>query len=365
MGSASDLAKAVRPQASEELALLRFLLSLTEAGNLKQLERRFREGIGRHVSAPMYGFNTLDPVELDLEHSVAVNVSDGFVTRYIRDAMDGDPLRSHAFATGRAAYNLALMDEEQWAATEVYRAAYSIHGIRHVVEAPILGADGEQIGGLHIANADPEAGIDASEIELVEVIGRVLGAAVGNLRAREELEIERDQAEVALALSGAAVAISSRDADQARLNDAARELLGTVEDADADRALPMLIARPAGDGGFSRRTEVRLRNGDDGVLAAHSTPIGDRGELATVLDLRGRGAGLCSAPLAALTRREAEVAVLVSEGLGDREIAAELDLSHHTVSQYVKRIYRKLEVDSRVALTRLLLGAPISGRARS
>jgi DNA-binding CsgD family transcriptional regulator len=29
------------------------------------------------------------------------------------------------------------------------------------------------------------------------------------------------------------------------------------------------------------------------------------------------------------------------------------------VSQYVKRIYRKLEVDSRVALTRLLLGVPV------
>jgi Bacterial regulatory proteins, luxR family len=31
-------------------------------------------------------------------------------------------------------------------------------------------------------------------------------------------------------------------------------------------------------------------------------------------------------------------------------------LSRHTVRQYVKRIYRKLGVDSRVALTRLLLG---------
>jgi DNA-binding CsgD family transcriptional regulator len=30
-------------------------------------------------------------------------------------------------------------------------------------------------------------------------------------------------------------------------------------------------------------------------------------------------------------------------------------LSHHTVSQYVKRIYRKLDVPSRVALTRLVL----------
>ena len=59
--------------------------------------------------------------------------------------------------------------------------------------------------------------------------------------------------------------------------------------------------------------------------------------------------------LGVLTPREADVAVLVADGLADREIAARLYLSHHTVSQHVKRIYRKLDVDSRVALTRVLL----------
>ena len=49
--------------------------------------------------------------------------------------------------------------------------------------------------------------------------------------------------------------------------------------------------------------------------------------------------------------------MLIAEGLADREIAQRLFLSHHTVSQYVKRIYRKLGVDWRVGLTRLLLGA--------
>ena len=41
--------------------------------------------------------------------------------------------------------------------------------------------------------------------------------------------------------------------------------------------------------------------------------------------------------------------------LSGREIAERLYLSHHTVSQDVKRVYRKLGVDSRVALTRELL----------
>jgi DNA-binding NarL/FixJ family response regulator len=79
--------------------------------------------------------------------------------------------------------------------------------------------------------------------------------------------------------------------------------------------------------------------------------------LIAVLEVQRERPGIAPRALAPLTRREAEVAVLIAEGLADREIARRLYLSHHTVSQYVKRIYRKLEVGSRVGLTRLLLGA--------
>ena len=79
------------------------------------------------------------------------------------------------------------------------------------------------------------------------------------------------------------------------------------------------------------------------------------GALVAVLELERERPGIALGALAALTPREQEVAVLVVEGLADREIAERLCLSHHTVSQYVKHIYRKLDVDSRVALTRLLL----------
>jgi DNA-binding NarL/FixJ family response regulator len=91
------------------------------------------------------------------------------------------------------------------------------------------------------------------------------------------------------------------------------------------------------------------RERDDAVAAL------DR--LTAVLEVQRERPEVAPGALAPLTQREAEVAVLIAEGLADREIAERLFLSHHTVSQYVKRIYRKLEVGSRVGLTRLLLGA--------
>lgn len=85
----------------------------------------------------------------------------------------------------------------------------------------------------------------------------------------------------------------------------------------------------------------------------------DDGSVVTALELKPEQPELDHRMLAAHTPRETEVAVLVVAGLSVREIAERLYLSRYTVSQYVKRIYRALGVDSRVALTRLLLGAPV------
>ena len=51
-----------------------------------------------------------------------------------------------------------------------------------------------------------------------------------------------------------------------------------------------------------------------------------------------------------LTARESEVTQLVTEGLTNREIAAKLGLSEHTVKNYIFRIFDKTGVSSRVAL---------------
>jgi DNA-binding NarL/FixJ family response regulator len=60
-----------------------------------------------------------------------------------------------------------------------------------------------------------------------------------------------------------------------------------------------------------------------------------------VLNARGR-------PL--LTPREEQVVALVAEGLGNRQIARELNLSEHTIKKYLFRIFEKLGISTRVEL---------------
>lgn len=61
-----------------------------------------------------------------------------------------------------------------------------------------------------------------------------------------------------------------------------------------------------------------------------------------------------------LTPREEQVVALVAEGMGNRQIARELNLSEHTVKKYLFRIFEKLGVSTRVELVLYAMnnGAP-------
>jgi RNA polymerase sigma factor (sigma-70 family) len=146
--------------------------------------------------------------------------------------------------------------------------------------------------------------------------------------------------------------IAKRSGNRA-FNEPARHLLAQV--VDSERSLHLMIAR-SGPEQFSRHVAVELVDGGTGLLHGQSsyTPRED-GALITVLELQRDESEIPEQTLMALTPREREVALLVIDGRSDREISERLYLSRHTVSQYVKRIYRKLDVTSRVALTRLLL----------
>ena len=53
------------------------------------------------------------------------------------------------------------------------------------------------------------------------------------------------------------------------------------------------------------------------------------------------------APAAPLTKREREVLALLASGATNREIAAKLHLSPHTVKEHTGKLYRKLDVRNR------------------
>jgi DNA-binding CsgD family transcriptional regulator len=87
------------------------------------------------------------------------------------------------------------------------------------------------------------------------------------------------------------------------------------------------------------------------VLAAFETlgASGSAGAASTLLreieSRRGK-----PSDLAGLSKREAEVLRLVAQGLSDKEIAARLVLSRHTVHRHIHSILTKLDLPSRAAV---------------
>lgn len=67
------------------------------------------------------------------------------------------------------------------------------------------------------------------------------------------------------------------------------------------------------------------------------------------------------ARLGALTTRELEVLALVAEGLGNREVAERLAISHHTTMKHVSNIISKLQVNNRMEAGLLYLKHGLGG----
>jgi DNA-binding CsgD family transcriptional regulator len=64
-----------------------------------------------------------------------------------------------------------------------------------------------------------------------------------------------------------------------------------------------------------------------------------------------------------LTKRERIVAHLIGQALTNQQIASRIRVSPHTVNYHLRQIYRKLGINSRVELARLVAVTPLTGSA--
>jgi DNA-binding NarL/FixJ family response regulator len=139
---------------------------------------------------------------------------------------------------------------------------------------------------------------------------------------------------------------------------------------EPSRLLPIVILADSGD--TARAREVfgvhgiagwvsRDRSTDDLLKAIRICQLGDVCVPMHILDLladnhtnEGSEQSERDRVFALLTAREVEVMVLLEQGLGRDEIAAELHLSPNTVRTHIQRILRRLDVHSTLAALALV-----------
>lgn len=173
----------------------------------------------------------------------------------------------------------------------------------------------------------------------------------------ERLEDQATARDRALALAGAArsrglLSAANGDLDQAITSvEEALEHLGRVPQP-FDRARTLLVK------GQIQRRQKRKRPARESLDEAHGifVTLGASLWAEKARSELGRIGGRPPAPTG-LTATEVQVADLVGQGMTNREVAAALFMSEHTVRANLKRIYDKLDVRSRTELAAVLAGS--------
>ena len=146
-------------------------------------------------------------------------------------------------------------------------------------------------------------------------------------------------------------ALVSLNAHRMIANAAARQV---VRDSDRellwDRACRSLFGQGPSD------ATIRLATGD--AVAISCDPIMDGAEpVGALIRLSPSSSTQLPRPVvgwSSLTESERAIAHLVAQGLTNREAAAHLFVSRHTVGAHLRQIFRKLEINSRVQLAHLV-----------
>jgi DNA-binding CsgD family transcriptional regulator len=141
------------------------------------------------------------------------------------------------------------------------------------------------------------------------------------------------------------------------------ELLASAVELLDDGPRPLALASALEDLGAVRVESGRREEGIDALeraltLYAECGAAWDAGRVRSRLRAQGVRRRLVTSEReetgwAAMTDSELAVARLVAQGLTNREVAEQLFVSPHTVSSHLRRVFAKLDINSRVALTRL------------
>jgi DNA-binding NarL/FixJ family response regulator len=190
--------------------------------------------------------------------------------------------------------------------------------------------------------------------------------ALGSHAAAEGWAARAEAAAAALELGSASahaesararVLLASGDARQASvLAMSAADRLGrvgaTVQAARAD----VLAGRALADAGDRDAAIERLERGQAALAACGANRYRDEAarELRALGSRPSRRAYELGSGVGALTKREREVAGLASSGLTNREIATRLFLSEKTIEGHLSRVFVKLGVASRIAISGVL-----------
>lgn len=273
---------------------------------------------------------------------------------------------SARISAGSGAYHMEeLGPPGAWLRSPMYNDVFAPHGFPHMVglSTPLLGSEATQFFGFTDRSAP---GYGERGLKLLELLVPTFVSAVRirhrTIRARGRFAALFDDLEQPIALYSKDGALLYRSRRLRALMDDHPQATDVLDAADA-LARSVAGRRRGGDAPCPAARPVPTPAGTWRVCAA-LTPAGMPG---------GAGVVALAEPMFpampdeetlrdrfGLTPRQAVVARLMGQGLGDQEIAERLTISWHTARRHARDVLRKLGLSSRAAVAMTLLGSPTS-----
>lgn len=343
---------------------------LTVAGALQgastpsEITGAYLDSIPGAVSAAGYGFYILDPASMR-PVDVAATVPDEFLDLYEQEGRRDDPVLEEAVETGAPIDSSRLSPQRSWDSSAV-AGVLAGAGYYHSLEAPII-VDGVVQGTLNMARLRSDDPFSRRDLTTVGMVAEHVGLALTRSRRFEKLADDTLLLADALDAASQPIVITTVEGDLIFSNRLATKPAPGSPRSYLERAQPVLAEALA-----------LLRDGAKRIVTAHETPTGHDGTgggdpghevsrtegivAVKAVRLRTRADAVVSflhhrqvAPglpdaVTLLSKREQEIADLVSRGLTTRQIAELSYVSENTVKQHLKRIFAKLQVRSRAEL---------------
>jgi DNA-binding CsgD family transcriptional regulator len=352
------------PRLHGERALRAHLARLAARGLAPEpLASGIADAIQRVIPGDGYRFFALDPTTLLVTRLLAASDDDGWARlEWLRDIyLLSEPL-SYIEHDRLARWNLPVVavqpcQEACWGyrpellaqvSPREHRASYEM------LRSPAGGAlvaqfatQGRWVAALQLYRRDRRATFTPDDVLLLGRVQAQIGAALGAALLREQAWGAGDSH---AGPDAAGVLLLSPDLRVTLCTPAGEAWLARLHDADRAGHEPLptaLWAAVAGVRAGRGAVQVVRAQSPDGPLRVEASPAAPDGTLALVVTPE-------RAPVPPqwpvgwdLTAQERRVVALLLQGLGNREIAAALFVSEHTVEWHLRHAYDKLGVRSR------------------
>ncbi len=335
----------------------RFAGALQSALTKEDVAEAYLGAVGRVIEAEGFGLYEIDPERGDVV-DVRATVCGELLESYEEFGRSDDPVLRFVTEQQRPIDSSRAASPAAWNACGA-RQALGAGGFGHSLEAPVM-VSGVMLGTINFARRPDDPTFSATDLVSARLVSEQLGLATERALRFEVTGHRASALEHALDRLPQAVVVTDLDANVIFQNRTARNDLDlrnppTSAPDSIAICIEQAMAEFRGEGKRVYTRSIReAPTGRQAIVKSYRLSERDRTAVTVVFPCPEENAAKRLPAWDVLTKREQEIAQLVSEGLTTKQIAAKAFISENTVKQHLKRVFAKTDVNNRAELVQLI-----------